>query len=122
MKINIDVKQTNIEMTPALQEYLDKRLEKLERFIDSDSSAYMQVEIGTITSGQNSGDIFRAELNLELDGEHFRTEARTTDLYKSIDDAKDEMVRSVKSYKGKRRTLLRKGGNAIKSILKGFKK
>ena len=97
MKINIDVKQTNIEMTPALQEYLDKRLEKLERFIDSDSSAYMQVEIGTITSGQNSGDIFRAELNLELDGEHFRTEARTTDLYKSIDDAKDEMVRSVKS-------------------------
>jgi len=38
------------------------------------------------------------------------------------DIAKDEMVRSVKENQDKRRTLFRKGGAAVKDLLKGFRK
>jgi len=122
MKTHFDFKTTNIEMTQAIREYLNKRLEKLEKFTDDDASSYGQVEIGTITQGQHSGKIFRAEINVTISGHHFRSESKKDDLYFAIDEARDEIVRTLKSYKGKKRTLFRKGSSAIKNILKGFKK
>lgn len=122
MKINLDIKTTNIDMTPAIRSYLEKRVSKLEKFIGDDVSTYAQVEIGTITSGHHSGDIFRAEINLRTGGQRFRAESKRNDLYAAIDVARDEMVRNLKSYKSKQRTLFRRGGSAIKNILKGFRK
>jgi len=118
MKINFDFKATNIEMTEAIREYLYKRLEKLEKFTGDDAGSYGQVEIGTTTSGQHSGDIFRAEINLTVEGQNFRTESKKKDLYSAIDEAQDEMIRTLKSYRGKRRTLFRRGGYQIKKLLK----
>ncbi len=115
---HFDIKLTNIEMTKAISSYLDKRLEKLEKFIGDDPSAKGQVEIGTTTRGQKSGEIYRAEINLHIAGKKLRTEAEETDLYAAIDKARDEMVRSLKSYKEKQRSLLRRGSYQVKKLLK----
>ncbi len=115
---NFNIKTTNIEMTDAISSYLDKRLSKLDKFMKKDEPAVGQVEIGTITRGQNSGDIFRAEINLSLGGHSFRAESEKDDLYKAIDDAQDEMIRQLKSFKNKQRSMERKGGYQLKKLLK----
>ena len=115
---NFDTKLTNIEMTKAIQSYLNKRLAKLEKFIGDDSSAHGQVEIGKTTTAQHSGEIFRAEINLHISGKSLRTEFSETDLYSAIDKARDEMIRSLKSYKGRQRSLFKKGSIKVKNLLR----
>jgi len=115
---NFDVKLTGIEMTEAIRSYLDKRLEKIDKFIGDDPSAKGQVEIGKTTQGQNKGEIFKAEINLHIAGKSLRTVEEDSDLYSAIDKTQEEMIRSLKSYKGKQRSMMRRGGYQIKKLLK----
>lgn len=108
-------------MTNAIQNFLDKRLKKLEKFVGKDSSAQGQVEIGTITTGQNSGEIFRAEINLHLAGQDFRSESTNEQLYSAIDEAQKEMARQVKAYKKRKREFERRGASRFKKLLTRFR-
>ena len=115
---NFNIKLTDIEMTDAIESYLDKRLNKLEKFVGEDPSASGQVEIGKSLKGQHSGDIYRAEINLHVAGKNLRTVAEESDLYAAIDNVRDDMIRSLKSHKGKQRSMLRRGGYQVKKLLK----
>ena len=52
--------------------------------------------------GQHSGEIYRAEANLEVPGELLRVEKTEKDLYKAIDKVKDHLRLAIKKYKEKR--------------------
>lgn len=122
--MNIKIKATNIDLTSAISDYVNTRVNDIDRFVktkDPDSvMAYVEVE--KTTDHHQKGEIFRAEINLQVGGKKFRTESSQEDLLAAIDIAKDEMVRSVTENQDKRRTLFRKGGAIIKDLLKGFKK
>jgi ribosomal subunit interface protein len=117
MKTN--VKTTGIELTRALSDYVDDKVGQLEKFLDpSDESILCEVEIGVSTKHHQSGDIFRAEINLRMAGNTFWAESEKEDLYVAINDVKEEIARAVKSQRTKDRTLFRKGASAIKNMLK----
>ncbi len=119
--MNIQIKNTNLSLTPDISEYLNKRLNDVARLVDGrDSGALCRVEIGKTTNHHKSGDIFHAEINLCLKGQDMYVVADTEDLYASIDEVKDEIIKKIKSYKEKRETLYRRGRTTIKNILKGF--
>lgn len=119
--IKITSKFTNIESTPAISEYIDKKVTMLEKFIDeNDTSALADVEVGKTTNRHAGGEVFRAEINFHVGTKHLRAESTTSDLYASIDEAKDEIARELDVSKKKETTLFRKGGKKIKDILKGF--
>ncbi|GMQ94934.1 MAG: ribosome hibernation promoting factor [Patescibacteria group bacterium] len=121
---NINVKATNIELTPAISAYVEERVKALDKFIvakDPDS-VLANVEVGKVTQHHRSGDIFRAEINLHIGGEYFRAVSEKDDLYAAIDEMRDEIVREITSYKKKKRDLLRKGSAKIKKLLKGIRK
>ncbi|MCK5096187.1 MAG: ribosome-associated translation inhibitor RaiA [Candidatus Pacebacteria bacterium] len=121
MKIN--VKTTGIELTEALSDYVDDKMGQIEKFIDvNDESVVCNVEIGVSTKHHQSGEIFRAEINMHMSGKDLRAESEKEDLYLAINDAKEEIVEEVKSYKAKQQTLNRKSGGILKRILKGFEK
>ncbi len=124
MAIKIDnVKATNMDLTDAISDYISKKMEMLEKFIDADdTSAHAQIEVGRTTEHHHSGDVFRAEINFSVGGKRFRAVSEQEDLYSAIDEVKDEISRSLSSHKEKKKTLFKKGAMRIKNILKGFKK
>lgn len=119
MKINL--KATNIELTSAISEYLDKRLDGLEKFLPKGSgSAIVDVELGRTTNHHQSGDVFRAEINVYVDGKAFRAASELQELYAAIDDMKAGISRELSSFKDKKLSLLKRGGQKIKNLFRRF--
>ena len=117
--MRINEKGTNMQITAEIKDYLYKKLEHLEKFIDpTDESVLCEVELGKISRHHKNGDVFRTEINLHIAGKNLRAEAEKDELFASIDVAKDEMARELKANKDKKVSLLKKGGSKIKGIIK----
>ena len=116
------IKVTNTSLTPAIEEYIYKKMEMLDKLIHKDdTSAHVAVEVGKNSEHHKAGEIFFSELNMHIAGKDLRVRFDADDIYAAIDKAKDEMMHALRAHRGKRETLLRRGGSAIKNMLKGFK-
>lgn len=118
MKIN--TKATNISITPAIAEYVEKKVNALEKFFRGIDDVLVNVEVGKTTRHHKSGNFFKAEIHLMANGEEYYANAETEDLYASIDKVKDEIVHELTSKRKKAIRLFRKGGVQIKNMLKGI--
>jgi len=119
--MNKNIKATNIEITPAISDYLDKKFYIFDRFIPTeDTSAMCQIEVGKTTKHHKSGDFFKAEVNLRVSGKNFYAVSEKEDLYAAIDEVKDEIVYQMTSEKDKSQTLMRKGALKFKNMIKGL--
>lgn len=117
MKMN--VKATGIELTPSILAYAEKRLDKIEKYLEG-GDHIIAVELGKSTNHHKQGDIFRAEIRITGGGANFYATRESEDLYASIDEVRDEIIAEITKDKGKRRSLMRKGGRMIKDMSKGF--
>jgi ribosomal subunit interface protein len=118
--MNISIKTTNIELTPALKDYTEKRISGITKFTGEDVVA--SVEIGKSTAHHKGGDIFLAEVNVTTSlGKQFRAVSEKSDLYEAIDDVRADLIRVLSSSKGKKDALWKRGARKIKSLLKGFR-
>ena len=78
-----------------------------------------EVEIGRTTKHHNSGDIFKAEINIaQPGGKQVYVVAEEVDLYTAIDVVRDGAERAIVSRKNKYKTLFRKGSSRVKDLLK----
>jgi ribosomal subunit interface protein len=118
MKINI--KATNITLTPSISGYVEKKINMLNKFFHKNDNVRINVEVGKISRHHKSGDIFRAEIQIVDKGETYYAVSEMEDLYAAIDVVKDEIVHELTSKKGKTLELVRRGGAQIKNILKGI--
>ncbi|MEX0651923.1 MAG: ribosome-associated translation inhibitor RaiA [Candidatus Paceibacterota bacterium] len=113
------IKTTDFDMTPEISQYLEDKLEALDKYIDStDPSIKCDVELGKTTEHHQSGDIFRAEINVLIGKKLFRAEAEEASMNAAIDNVKGEISKQLKRNKGKRFALLKRGGERIKNALK----
>jgi ribosomal subunit interface protein len=115
-----NVKATNIELTPAISDYLDKKFSAFDKFVKEEGSATCQVEVGKTTKHHKSGDVFRAEVNLRISGENYYAVCEKDDLYAAIDEVKDEILYQITSRKDKNETLMKKSALRVKNLLKGI--
>ena len=118
--MNINIKTTSIELTPAISDYTNKRLAKIETLLETDSSAICDIELAKTTGHHNKGDIFRAEIHIVGAGKNLYASSEQDDLYTAIDLVRDQIVSELTSEKSKRLTLIRRGGAKVKNIIKGF--
>ncbi len=116
--MHITFKTTNIELTSALREYTEKKLQAVEKF--AGATAQAAVELEKTTNHHKQGDIFRAEVNMvTTTGAQYRAVSEKEDLYKAIDDMKDEITRELTAGKGKQRALWKRGALVLKSMMRG---
>lgn len=125
MKINI--KTSNLDLTPAITVYIEDKINGLEKFIsgqalkewDDHNQAAVEadVEIARTTDHHRHGDIFRAEVNLKVPGRVLRAEAQQWDIRVAIDQVKDELQVELKKYKNKQETQFRKGALFLKKMM-----
>lgn len=107
--MNISISYKNIESTEALEKHVREKIGSLEKFIKNEA-AYAQVEIGKPSDHHNKGEVFYAEVNLELGGHLLRAESRHEDLYAAVNDARDKLEREFKDLKDKNQEKRRKKG------------
>ncbi len=103
--MNISVRGKNVEATPALVEYAQKKLGKLEKHFDKSTDA--QVVLSVIREEHI------VEVTLNLNGLILRGEESTGDMYASIDMVVDKLERQVKKYKTRMNKSLRQRGVRI---------
>lgn len=118
--MQINIKATNIELTSSIRDYIDKRIGSLEKFIGStDGSIQAWVEVGRTTKHHQSGDIFRAEVQIRFPyyEKGIRAEITHSDLYAAIDEAREQIKRELIEVKDKKRTLVQKGARLFKKIV-----
>ena len=96
--MNLQVRGRNFNVTEALKDYVEKRLGKLDKYLDNDIDAMvtMSVEKG----------FHRIEVTIPLNGMFLRGEERTGDMYSSIDLVLEKLEKQIERYKGK---LARRG-------------
>lgn len=115
------IKATGMALTPAISDYVDKKVNGLQKFLnENDTSADLAVEIGRTTDHHKSGDVFRAEFNLHTKDGNFFAVAERSDVYTALDEVKDELEDALRAKKGKRLKLLRRGQLRIKELIRGF--
>jgi len=120
MKHNIKTRE--IFLTPAISEYVEKRVNHLDKFISPENleSAMCYIDIGKTTNHHKNGDLFVAEFTLHIGGKSFRSSIEKEDLYVAIDIATEGLAEELRSYKNKKKGLFRRGGAKIKSLVKGL--
>jgi len=116
----INIKTKNIELTASIRAYVEEKIGSVKKHIhDLNGDAVLaEIEVGKTTDHHNKGELFRAEVNLKVGGRFYRAEATADDLYAAIDDVKDELIREVRTSSERKETLFRRGGRAIKNLLK----
>lgn len=99
MQITIHAKNTSV--SDRLQEYAEKKLGKLDRYLPN--IARVDLEIGTERS-RNGGDKSIAQLTVRHSrGTILRAEDKTqSEPYAAVDLVIDKMYRQISRYKGKR--------------------
>ncbi|MFA5047766.1 MAG: ribosome-associated translation inhibitor RaiA [Patescibacteria group bacterium] len=97
--MQINIKATKAKLTPVAQEIINEEINSLAKYCDCIIKA--EVEVGVTTFHHQKGDIYRAEVNLEVPGKILRAEAETDDITKSMNEVKDKLKIELVRYKEK---------------------
>ncbi|MFZ5826688.1 MAG: ribosome hibernation-promoting factor, HPF/YfiA family [Bacillota bacterium] len=97
------VRGKNIEITSALREYVEKKLGKVEKFVDHPMNAQVNLYV---ERGRHI-----VEVTAGLNGMLLRGEEATGDMYASIDLVADKLEKQVQKYRARLRR--RKEGAAV---------
>jgi putative sigma-54 modulation protein len=98
--MHIDIKATNIELTPEIKTYVEEKIGDLDKFLtEADQPIHARVEVGRTTFHHQKGDIYLAEVNLMLGGRTLRSKRETSDLHAAILEVRDELSREIKKAK-----------------------
>jgi putative sigma-54 modulation protein len=98
--MRIFIKATNLSLTEPLKIYINDKLSGLSRMLARFNSDIVkaQIEIGRVSRHHKKGDVYRAEVNMELPQEILRAEESNTNVRAAIDAVKDKLKREIESY------------------------
>jgi putative sigma-54 modulation protein len=102
MKINI--KATNLDLTPAFSQYIEEKIGSLSKFLknyETEGEIQVQIEVARSTRHHHSGDVFRAEINLDLPGKMLRSVAEREDARLAINEARNNLQQEIKKHNQK---------------------
>lgn len=103
--MEIKVHTRNLHLTPRLEDYIDKKVERLDRYLSNITEANLELRkegrteqpIAQLTIRNKRGMIFRVE------------DKKQQDIFAAIDIVVDKMYRQLERYKSKNRR--KKGGD-----------
>jgi len=94
--LNYNVRGENIEVTPAIREYVESKVGKVEKSFDEvpEANAHVNLKVYSDRTG-------KAEVTIPLPNIVLRAEETSPDLYGSIDLVSDKLERQMRKYKTK---------------------
>ncbi|MBL0389363.1 ribosome-associated translation inhibitor RaiA [Tumebacillus sp. ITR2] len=95
--MKIQVRGNRLEVTEALQDYVEKKIGRLEKFFHDASGHAVHVTLSVV----KSKDLHVVEVTLPFNGLVIRAEERSPDMYASIDAVSDKLETQIKKHKDK---------------------
>lgn len=115
--MNIDFQTKNCELVPEFREYIARKLSGLTKFYHQDTTRIF-VDIEQNPAVQSGPELFRVGIKIDSPEGSIFTEEKESDMRRAFDKAHKEIVRMVKTERGKSQNLARRAGAKIKSLFK----
>jgi len=130
--MKIVIKTTNLKLTQALRNFIEEKINSLEKFSKIlYSEKYFNhffgkgkprieawIEIGKESLHHKKGSVFLAECQMRFPKRSLRSTARAKDLKMAITEVKDELQRELKLYKEKLIAQTKRRARVFKKELK----
>lgn len=115
-----------MELTPAIYDYVEKRVTNLGKLIksieESGGEVMVNFEVAKSTNHHKAGDIYHTDCLINIKGQEFYASADEEDLYAAIDALKESLYHDISKSKDRRQTLLYRGARSVKKMMKGLSK
>ena len=115
--MDVRIRATDFQISPAVSDYLQPRLDAIERMLGDDAAlARCEVELSRSGGAQRHGEyVWRAEIQVTRPGgERIVARNQEATVNAAIDQAKDEVMAQLRGQKKSNMRVLRKTGAAIK--------
>ena len=99
MTLDVQVYGRNIEVTDRIQDYVTKKVSKLDRYLTGIEEA--RVDVAFVKSARSASDRQVAQITVRGKGFILRSEERSDDIFTALDAALEKMQRRIERYKGK---------------------
>ncbi|MBN1617832.1 ribosome-associated translation inhibitor RaiA [Candidatus Dojkabacteria bacterium] len=99
MALKIDVYSKDLELTDRINEYVIKKVSRLERYLNEIGEC--RVDLSYIKTARNASDRHVAQLTIRGKGFILRAEERADNIFASIDESVEKMTRQIERFKGK---------------------
>lgn len=94
--LQYNIKGDNVEVTPAVREYIEKKVDKIERYFPEGTNATAMINLKALNHSQTKVEITIPMKNLVL-----RAEERHDELYAAVDLIIGKLERQIRKYKTK---------------------
>ncbi|MEO7579559.1 MAG: ribosome-associated translation inhibitor RaiA [Massilia sp.] len=94
--MNLTISGHHLEVTPAIREYVQGKLERIKRHFDQVIDIAVILTVDNLTEKEKRQ---KAEINLRLPGKTVNVASLSHDLYAAIDSLIDKLDRQVMKYK-----------------------
>ena len=94
--LKFNIRGENIEVTPAIREYVETKIDKVERYFNDDVNANANVNLKVYNDKQTKVEVTIPMKNLTL-----RAEERHDDMYAAIDLIVAKLERQIRKHKTK---------------------
>jgi len=91
--MQLNVSGHHVEVTDSLREYVESKIERLERHFDIVSDVHCILTVEKLRH--------KAEAKVNVNGGTIFAETTAEDMYKAIDSLVDKLARRVRKYKEK---------------------
>jgi len=89
----------NVEVTDWIRDYINKKVGRLERYLNNVSDARIELSHNATRAAE---DRFTAQLTIWTNGHILRAEESTGDILVSIDAVIEKMAQQIRRFKGRR--------------------
>ena len=96
--MNLTISGHHLELTPAIREYVQGKLERIKRHFDHVIDIAVILTVANLPEKEKRQ---KAEINLRVRGKDLHAESIATNLYAAIDTLIDKLDRQVIKYKTK---------------------
>jgi ribosomal subunit interface protein len=112
----INYKYNDLAEAQTLATVVDQKLAAFDKYLTGARAITCDVEFAKVAP-QQSGQIYRLEANLLIDGTLYRAEATEESFEKAIDEVRDELDKELRRAKEKHETLDKQAGREMKEKL-----
>ncbi|MDQ0254552.1 putative sigma-54 modulation protein [Evansella vedderi] len=93
--MNFNIRGENLDITPALRDYVEKKVGKLEKYFDGTPSSDVNVKMSVLNNDQ------KVEITIPMTKLLLRAEEKHIDMYAAIDLVVEKLERQIRKHKTK---------------------
>ena len=116
--MKITIRQKDLEITPVLQEYIEKKIvQPVQKFLKRNASTdlpVLDIEVGRTTRHHHKGAVFHASATLTVGKRVIRAEETDADIYAACDQIEKELKRVIDTFKTKTSAIQKRAARAVK--------